>query len=173
LGEDVRVPRPLRGQQLPDRVRNVLCDADGLATRLPGVVAIGLAGSWARGAGRSQSDVDLVVLLEEPDSVLDTTAWFSAFGDGVDLVRSADFGALQERRLRLRDALVVEVGLGRPEWARTDPVDPGTARVVRDGLVALYDPHGLLAALCEAVAPTVTDIDAGVAWYTDCSASWS
>lgn len=40
-------------------------------------------------------------------------------------------------------------------WARgaraaTDPVDPGTRRVVGDGLRILHDPDGLLARLLEA-----------------------
>ncbi len=69
------------------------------------------------------------------------------FGDEVDIVRTADFGAIQERRLRLPTGLVIEVGIAEPSWAATDPLDAGTGRVVRDGMVPLHDPHGLLNAL--------------------------
>lgn len=62
------------------------------------------------------------------------------FGNEVDIMRAADFGAIQERRLRLPNGLVIGVGIGEPSWADTDPLDVGTERVVRDGLIALDDP---------------------------------
>lgn len=139
-------------RQMPNRIGAVLRAACALATALPAVVAVALVGSWARGEARPDSDVDIVLLTDEPGAVLGSTAWFSTFGDDVELVRSADFGAIQERRLRLQDGLVVEVGVGERSWARLDPIDAGTEQVVQDGLVALYDPHGLLAGLREAVA---------------------
>ena len=39
-----------------------------------------------------------------------------------------------------------------PDWASTTPLDEGTAHVVAGGLVALYDPTGLLSALLAAVS---------------------
>jgi hypothetical protein len=122
-----------------------------LATTIPGVAAVALVGSWARGAARADSDVDVVVLLDEPSRMLDTPAWHATYGEGTELIRAADFGAIQERRLLRPDGLVVEVGIGRPSLADVDPVDPGTARVTRDGLVPLHDPRGLLARLLAAV----------------------
>ena len=142
------------GLQLPGRIVDVVGDARALAGVLPKVVAIGLAGSWARGQARPDSDVDIVLLTEQPGAALAATSWFSTFGDDTVLVRSADFGAIQERRLRLPDGLLVEVGIGTPDWAWMDPVDAGTERVVRDGIVTLYNPRVLLAALRNAVAPT-------------------
>jgi predicted nucleotidyltransferase len=64
------------GARVPDRVRRALDGACQLEARLPAVVAIGLAGSWARGEGRAHSDVDIIVLTDEPAAVLGTTAWF-------------------------------------------------------------------------------------------------
>jgi hypothetical protein len=93
-----------------------------------------------------------VVLLTGPAAALDRTGWFSVFGENVEPVRSSDFGAIQERRLRLNDGLVVEVGIGGREWASMCPLDPGTARVVRDGFMSLYDPRRLVDALQSAVA---------------------
>jgi hypothetical protein len=51
----------------------------------------------------------------------------------------------EERRTEVRE-LLARVGA----WAATDPVDPGTRRVVRDGMSILYDPGGLLERLAEA-----------------------
>ncbi|WP_406010148.1 hypothetical protein OG440_31650 [Streptomyces sp. NBC_00637] len=46
--------------------------------------------------------------------------------------------------------LEVEVGVGSARWARTDPVDEGTRRLVTDGARPLYDPAGILGALIRA-----------------------
>ena len=56
-------------------------------------------------------------------------------------------GPLTERRLLLKGGLEVEVGIAEPSWAATDPVDPGTRRVVTDGLRILHDPDRRLAPL--------------------------
>ena len=89
-------------------------------------------GREPRGA---DSDLDLVVLTEQPSVALCTSDWIAVFGDEVDIVRTADFGAIQERRLRLPTGLVIEVGIAEPSWAASDPLDAGTGRVVRDGIV--------------------------------------
>lgn len=110
-------------------------------------VGLALVGSRARGDAREDSDVDLVLLLSEPERLLGSDSWFTAFGPGAVLVRSEQFGALQERRLRLADGHVVEVCVGTGDWAAVRPVDQGTAAVVRGGFRALHDPHGFLATL--------------------------
>ena len=138
---------------LPPNVQEVLTATELLRVSVPGIVAMALVGSWARSAGRHKSDVDLVVLSAEPDALLagDATVWGSVFGQGVELIRCEDFGLLQERRLRRADGLEVEVGVGGLEWAKTDPPDEGSARVVRDGMHILFDPLALLAALATAI----------------------
>jgi uncharacterized protein len=118
----------------------------------PSVRAVGLAGSYARGAGRADSDVDLVILAVHLDQLLDDDAWHERFCD-VRLVRAERFGILVERRLRLPSGLDIEVGIAPLEWCGTDPVDTGTRRVVREGFRILYDPDGLLRNLVDAVGP--------------------
>lgn len=117
------------------------------------VRAVGLAGSWARDAAHQGSDVDVVLLTDTPAHYLRRTDWVvAAVGQaGARLVRTATWGPLTERRVRLRSGLEVEVGVARPAWAAVAPVDPGTAGVVADGFRALHDPDGLLAALVAAV----------------------
>lgn len=114
------------------------------------VVALALVGSWARHAGRSSSDVDLVVLSDDPVAYIEREDWIEGLVSGAELVRTGDWGGVVERRLLLPSGLEVEVGIGLPSWAETSPVDPGTRRVVRDGLRVLHDPRGLLAALTSA-----------------------
>lgn len=114
------------------------------------VAAVALVGSWARGAERPDSDLDLVVLTDDPAGYLERDDWVEELQPGAELVATRDWGTIVERRIRLPSGLEVEVGIGRPSWADTSPVDPGTRRVVRDGMQALYDPRGLLAALVDA-----------------------
>jgi len=102
------------------------------------VRALGLVGSHARGAARTDSDVDLVVLADE---AVDVDAL------GGELIRTRRWGVLTEYRYALADGLELDVGVAPMSWASVDPLDPGTARVVRDGLRILHDPDGLLGAL--------------------------
>jgi len=115
--------------------------------------AIGLAGSYARRAARTDSDVDLVVLAEDPRQLLEDDEWHRRFGD-VELVRSEEFGVVVERRLRLPSGLEIEVGIAPTSWAATDPVDAGTHRVVREGFRILVDRDRLLARLVQSVSTT-------------------
>jgi hypothetical protein len=110
-----------------------------------------MVGSHARGAARDDSDVDLVLLLRDPEPFLSSRAWFDAFGEGSRLIRSEHFGGVQERRFRLSDGHVVELCVGPVAWASVDPVESGTAEVVRGGFQVLHDPDGLLRALGDAV----------------------
>jgi uncharacterized protein len=114
------------------------------------LVAAAIVGSWARNEAREDSDVDLVLLTKRPSAYTDCEAWIHGLAPGARLVATGDWGAIIERRLRLPSGLEVEVGVGRPSWADTAPVDVGTRTVVRDGLRPLFDPYGVLAALVAA-----------------------
>jgi uncharacterized protein len=95
------------------------------------------------------SDIDLVLLTSDPAAYVETSDWIQGFVQG-ELVATRDWGAITERRIRVPTGLEIEVGVGTSDWAMTDPVDPGTRRVVREGFRMLYDPQGLLAALAAA-----------------------
>jgi predicted nucleotidyltransferase len=112
----------------------------------PEVRAVALVGSHAAGRARPDSDVDLVVLADDPRRLLEDRAWLGAFGEWGEAAVE-DWGALTSLRVRYGSGLEVEWGLGRPSWASTDPLDPGTARVAADALAAVYDPEGMLARL--------------------------
>jgi predicted nucleotidyltransferase len=116
------------------------------------VRAVAVVGSWARDEARMDSDVDLIVLTDDTARCLADDGWIcEALGRPVTVVRRQAWGAVTERRARLASGLQVEFGLATPAWASTDPVDTGTARVVRDGCVAVVDRDGLLARLTAAV----------------------
>jgi uncharacterized protein len=123
-------------------VTDLLCSVPGWAHGRGDLAAVGLAGSWARDRARMASDVDLVLLTTAPDRYTGSADWLAFFGG--ELIRAREWGAITERRLRRRSGLVIELGVGSPGWASTDPVDDGTRRVVTDGFRPLYDPTGLL-----------------------------
>ena len=133
----------------PARIERVLERAVAWARQQPDIRGLALVGSWARGTARADSDVDLVVLTSRPGRYLADDHWTAALGDA-EVVHTQGWGVLTERRLLLDGDLEVEVGITEPAWATTDPVDPGTRRVVTDGLRILHDPDGRLAALADA-----------------------
>ncbi|MFJ6530611.1 nucleotidyltransferase domain-containing protein [Streptomyces longwoodensis] len=110
------------------------------------VVGLLLVGSCARGTARPDSDVDLVLLTTDPSRHLLEDAWVADLRLG-EVIRTRSWGPVTERRCRTASGLEVELAVGSPDWARTDPVDPGTRRVVSDGARVLHDPAGVLAAL--------------------------
>src|SRR3990170_6701751 len=117
------------------------------------VVGAAVVGSWARGAARMGSDIDIIVLTNPKARYLDDDHWVAmALVESAEIVRTQDWGPLTERRVRLSSGLEVEFGFVPPSWAATDPVDPGTASVVRDGCKPIEDSGAvfehLIAALC-------------------------
>jgi predicted nucleotidyltransferase len=117
------------------------------------VVGAAVVGSWARGAARMGSDIDIIVLTNQKARYLDDDHWVAmALVESAEIVRTQDWGPLTERRVRLSSGLEVEFGFVAPSWAATDPVDPGTASVVRDGCKPIEDSGAvferLIAALC-------------------------
>jgi predicted nucleotidyltransferase len=116
------------------------------AGRRADVRALALVGSWAYGAPRDDSDVDVVLLTDSPESYTDRDDWLPEVG-GVRLVRTLDWGGVTERRFALPSGLEVELGIGTPAWAAVAPMDDGTRRVASDGMCVLHDPDGLLAVL--------------------------
>jgi uncharacterized protein len=97
------------------------------------------------------SDIDVVVLTTEQESYVLTDDWREEVVPAAEPVRSRRWGVLWEERVRLPSGLEVEFGFVRPSWASVEPVDEGTARVVRDGFRAIYDPREHLSALLSRV----------------------
>ncbi len=124
----------------------------GWAEMETSIVGVALVGSHARDAARPDSDVDLVVLVRNPQKFLADTAWLEQFGSVVSC-ETEDWGRVTSLRVFYGEGLEVEFGLTIPDWAEL-PVDVGTRRVVSDGMRVLYDPEGILKALEKAVGST-------------------
>lgn len=121
------------------------------ATEREDVVGLLLVGSCARNAARPDSDIDFVLLTTDQARYCDDSL-AEELGPG-ELIRIRSWGPITERRYSTASGLEVEIGIGSPTWAETDPVDPGTHRVVTDGARVLHDPVGILTGLLAACRP--------------------
>ena len=124
------------------------------ARRRPDIRGLALAGSWARGAARPDSDIDLILLVDEPETFrrqgwLDGITWHEGH---VTQWHDADYGVAWSRHLQLGDSREIEFTFCRPSWADIDPVDAGTVEVVLGGCRVLLDKSGLLEKLLSAVS---------------------
>jgi 3-methyladenine DNA glycosylase AlkD/predicted nucleotidyltransferase len=109
--------------------------------------AVLLVGSYARNAATGASDIDLVLLADEPGNYLADTSWINRFGQPVRQ-QVEDYGRLTSLRLWYRDGREVEYGLTAPDWA-SQPLDEGSDRVIMDGAKVLYEREQLVSPLVE------------------------
>jgi hypothetical protein len=137
---------PVIDRQRAAEVEQFLASLPAWARERGEVRAVALVGSWSYGRPHPDSDVDVVLLIDAPDTYIDGDHWLSGLG-GVRLINTQRWGVITERRFALPSGLEVELGIGKPDWASTSPVDDGTRRVVTDGIRAIYDPDRLLAKL--------------------------
>ena len=120
------------------------------AAHQPTIAAVALVGSHARGEARPDSDMDLVLLCEEPHAFLADTSWIHRFGE-VRTCHTEDWGLVTSLLVHYKESFEVEFGLTTLAWAGL-PVDPGTQDVVSHGMRILWDREGLLCRLREAVS---------------------
>jgi uncharacterized protein len=120
------------------------------AQRQPDVSGVLLVGSYATGNSRPQSDVDLMVLSSNIQDWLTNTDWLNEFGK-IENIEREDWGMVKTLRTFYLDGLEVEFNIAPMSWASIDPIDPGTFRVVFDGVKVLFDPTGELGRLVAAV----------------------
>lgn len=115
------------------------------------IVGLLLVGSCARGTARPDSDIDIVLLTTDPIQY-SNNSWAVELTLGKP-IRTQQWGPITERRYVTVTGLEVEMNIGSPDWARVDPVDSGTHRVITDGAHALHDPNGILESLIHACQP--------------------
>jgi predicted nucleotidyltransferase len=114
------------------------------------IIGTALVGSYARGAAREDSDVDLMIITDTPQIYLQDNRWLETFGQ-VAQVTDEDWGLVQSKRVFYADGLEVEFGITTPEWVSINPIDDGTRRVITDGVRILSDAKGLLKIFADAV----------------------
>jgi predicted nucleotidyltransferase len=124
-----------------DHIRGFLDAFVDWASDQSDVQAIALVGSYARGAARADSDIDLVILTDQPKEYLDSLEWAERFGS-VEKHQTEDYGKLISIRVWYQNGPEVEYGITRPDWAAT-PLDAGTREVISGGMIVLFE-RGIL-----------------------------
>jgi hypothetical protein len=138
-------------------VANAIVSAvTGWAIKRGDMRAMALVGSWARGNPREASDIDLLLLSDHQDEYRRRRKWLAEIefkAAGYQLRSSDDvaYGVVWSRHVHLLPAAEVELTFAECSWARTDPIDVGTRRVINDAFQIIFDKDGILAKLVDAV----------------------
>ena len=122
-------------------IRNFLDAFVAWASARPDVQGIALVGSYARGEAREDSDIDLVVLTDQPQRYFNEIQWTKRFGV-VEKRQTEDYGTLTSLRIWYQDGPEVEYGITTPDWAAV-PLDAGTREVMLGGMIVLFE-RGML-----------------------------
>lgn len=126
------------------RAAELIANVAAWAQRDERVVAAGICGSYARGDAGPDSDIDFCIVCDDPGSLLDDRSWIDGLGPGARVAGPVeDYSLVQSIRV-CYGTTEAEFGVTDQAWMEL-PIDPGTARVMNDGLQILYDPAGRLA----------------------------
>jgi predicted nucleotidyltransferase len=93
-----------------DHIRGFLDAFVDWASDQSDVQAIALVGSFARGAAKDDSDIDLVTLTDQPKKYLDDIKWAERFGR-VEKHQTEDYGKLISIRVWYQNGSEVEYGI--------------------------------------------------------------
>lgn len=137
-----------------ERVDSILEEVTQWAFRRADIVAVALVGSWARGEARLDSDIDLMLLVHDPEIFRQNKKWideihWTDINTEVDTWSDKEYGVIWSRHVYLDDKTEIEFGFGFCSWASVNPIDSGTLRVVNDGCKILYDSENLLSILID------------------------
>lgn len=102
-----------------------------------------LVGSYARNSAKPDSDIDLVIITDQPEIYLGVDRWIKGFGEVTEIIKE-DYKMLQVKRVFYDNGLEVEYGITTSGWAKADPIDSGTKRVVTNGAKILFDREDVL-----------------------------
>ena len=136
-----------RSMRRADLIADFLAAAAEWARAQEGFRSLALVGSHARGAAGPSSDVDLVILADDPEAYLRDTGWASLFGI-VTKEQIENYGRVASLRVWYENGLEVEFGFTTPNWA-DEPLDEGTRKVIADGIRVLWERDPLLAPLAK------------------------
>ena len=125
-----------------ERVQAFLTAFAAWAEGEPQIQAVALVGSHARGTAGDTSDVDLVIIADDPARYVHDLGWSHRFGP-VAQFQIEPYGKLTSLRVWYDGGLEVEYGFTDVRWIAT-PLDEGTRQVVSHGLRVLFERDRIL-----------------------------
>jgi len=134
----------LRSTEFPEHISSFLNQINAWSEAQSNIIAIALVGSYARGDATELSDVDLVIITSSPEAMINNPSWIENFGRPKK-INFGDWGKVQSIRAHYHNGLEVEFGITDMNWL-AQPIDEGTASVIKDGILVVYDREGYLSA---------------------------
>ncbi|HUV15573.1 MAG TPA: aminoglycoside 6-adenylyltransferase [Pelolinea sp.] len=113
-----------------DRITNWASNNEDIRTVI-------LVGSFARGEAKDDSDVDFVIIAENPDSFLKDDSFAHQFGNP-SRIDCENWGKVQSLRVWYENSLEVEFSFTTKNWL-TFPLDIDSCQVLSDGYLVLVD----------------------------------
>lgn len=124
---------------------NARSDLNGLA----------LAGSWSRGNARRGSDLDLLILADNPEKYAADQHWLYPIPLPAPFrivsYWGRAYGTVWSCHALLQPTAKLELTFAAVDWASSDPIDEETRQVISDGFEVLVDKGGCLQRIVEAV----------------------
>jgi len=118
-------------------VQNLLKKIKNWAHKNNDLNSLLLVGSYARNEVHQDSDIDLVLIFNDPKKYISNLDWIKEFGE-IEWYEIEYWGRVTSIRAWYKSGIEVEFGITSAEWAEI-PVDSGTFRVVSDGSKILVD----------------------------------
>jgi len=109
------------------------------------IQALALVGSYARGTARKDSDIDLILITDEPDDYINDNQWIQQFGI-IKKKQIEHYGLVTSVRVWYGNGLEVEFGITDQRWAAL-PIDPGTRLVIINGFRVLFERDNIISHL--------------------------
>jgi predicted nucleotidyltransferase len=129
----------------PSRVDGFLFEFKRWAATEKGIQAVALIGSHARNAATDESDVDLIVVITQPNIYLRHKQWTSLFGN-VDRMQTEDYGRCTSLRVWYSVGFEVEYGFVDESWCAL-PLNEDTRQIATEGMKVLFERHPSLSLL--------------------------
>jgi len=118
-------------------VQNLLKKIKNWAHKNNDLNSLLLVGSYARNEVHQDSDIDLVLIFNDPKKYINNLDWIKEFGE-IERYEIEYWGRVTSIRAWYKSGIEVEFGITSAEWAEI-PVDSGTFRIVFDGSKILVD----------------------------------
>lgn len=113
------------------------------------ISSLAIVDSWARTSADTDSDLDLMLLVNSSALYRSDSSWLSVInwqqtGFRMERFEDVDYGAVWSRHIQLNPFAEVGLTFGTRTWDSVDPVDDGTMAVIANGCRILFDKEGLL-----------------------------
>jgi len=106
------------------------------------IEAVALVGSYANDTANEESDIDLILLVPDPDKLIDDIKWVYQFGVVSDN-QIEHYGKVTSIRVWYSNGPEVEFCITYPTWA-SSPLDNGTQQVIDNGMKVLFERKPIL-----------------------------